>query len=79
MYVLAFRGHLLPAWFAVVERAHTITPKGDGQSCEVTSWESIGGLGSFILKYFLSAPQEIRDANTKMAHDLTSHAENRPI
>lgn len=59
----------------MVERVHTVVPSEDGQSCEVSSWESMGGWGAYILKYFFSAALQVRDANQKFASDLTSFLE----
>ena len=76
-HVMAFRGLLLPSWFAVVERVHTVVSSTNGKSCEVTSWESMGGWGAYVLKYLLSAPLQVRDANVKFAYDLALFAEER--
>lgn len=72
---LAFRGLLIPSWVAVVERVHTVVANDDGQSCEVSSWESMGGWGAYILKYFFSAALQVHDANQKFAYDLPKFLE----
>lgn len=61
----------------MVERVHTVVSSTEGQSCEVISWESMGGWGAFILKYALSAPLQVQDANVKFAHDLALYAEEQ--
>lgn len=70
---LAFRGLLLPSWFAAVERVHTVVPTGEG--CTVTSWESMSGWGAYLLKYLLKAREQVQDANIKFARDLAAFAE----
>ncbi|KAJ3494877.1 hypothetical protein NLG97_g3798 [Lecanicillium saksenae] len=76
-HVLAFRGLLLPSWVAVVERVHVVVPAADGRSCEVTSWESMGGWGAYILKFFFSAVLQVKDANEKFSADLKLYMENK--
>lgn len=37
----------------------------------------MGGWGAYVLKYLLSAPLQVRDANVKFAYDLALFAEER--
>ena len=73
-YVLAWRGQLMPTWFAIAERVQIVERVSDSV-CVLRQWESMSGWGAYVLKYLLRMQTQLDQPNLLYANDLKAYAE----
>ena len=73
---LQWRGQLMPWWFGVAERVHTVDKISETE-CRLVQWESMSGWGIYLLKYLMGVEKQLKDSNVVFANDLKAYAEER--
>lgn len=76
VYGIAWRGMMMPRWFAVSERVQEVrSVPGEPGRCEVVTWESMAGWGAYPFKYVMGIPGQLKGFNRRYLESLKERAE----